>query len=53
MVGDNLVLGDDILIRGTASEVLGMNSETAFRNTVRDSKMVTSAMNYIVVLAIF
>jgi hypothetical protein len=43
MVGDNLVLGD-ILIRGTASEVLGMNSETAFRNTVRDSKMVTSAI---------
>ena len=32
----------DVLINGTASEVLGMDSETVFKNTVRDSRIVTS-----------
>ena len=31
-----------VLIRGTASEVLGIDSETVFKNTVRDSNTVTS-----------
>lgn len=33
----------DILIKGTASDVLGMDSETVFRNTVNDRSIVTSA----------
>ena len=31
-----------ILIKGTASEVLGMDSETVLRNTVKDRSIVTS-----------
>ena len=31
-----------ILIKGTASEVLGMDSDTVFRNTVNDRSIVTS-----------
>ena len=38
----NILLVVDLLIRGTASEVLGIDSETALRKTVRDSKTVTS-----------
>ena len=32
----------DILIRGTASDVLGIDSDTVLRNTVKDNSTVTS-----------
>jgi len=32
----------DVLINGTASEVLGIDSETVFRNTVNERRIVTS-----------
>ena len=32
----------NILMSGTASDVLGMDSDTVFKNTVRDSNTVTS-----------
>jgi len=35
-------LGNNVLINGTASEVLGMDSETVFKNTVKDRRIVTS-----------
>ena len=31
-----------VLIKGTASEVFGIDSETVFRNTVSESRIVTS-----------
>ena len=36
-----------LLIRGTASDVLGMVSDTVFRNTVRDNNTVTSEIRQI------
>jgi hypothetical protein len=33
-------------MRGTASEVFGMDSDTVFKNTVRDSSTVTSETNH-------
>ena len=44
-IGKLLVV--NLLIRGTASEVLGIDSETALRKTVRDSKTVTSKVTNI------
>lgn len=38
-----LLLTSHILIKGTASDVLGMDSETVFRKTVKDRSIVTSA----------
>ena len=39
---DNSDQNYSILIKGTASEVLGMDSDTVFRNTVNDRSIVTS-----------
>ena len=41
-----LILFFCILIKGTASDVAGMDSETVLRNTVNDSSIVTSANKY-------
>ena len=35
-----------LVIKGTASEVAGMDSETVLRNTVKDSSIVTSGNKY-------
>jgi hypothetical protein len=35
-----------VLIKGTASDVLGMDSETVLRNTVNDSSIVTSNVSF-------
>ena len=42
-----LVITVGLLIRGTASDVLGIVSDTVFRNTVRDNNTVTSEIRQI------